>query len=81
MRSTGRLGTDRQVVHGNRHVGGCCHGVDMKVKPRPPSRSPRHIRRKKRTVVISPALKHENLLREREEEFNNYRNLVEARFT
>ena len=39
------------------------------------------MRKKKRTVVISPALKHENLIREREEEFTNYRNLVESRFT
>ena len=32
-------------------------------------------------VVLSPSRKHERLTAEREEEFANYRNLVEQRFT
>ena len=60
VKSTGRLGvTDKQHVRGNRHVGGCC-GPHHQAKPRPPaSRSPKGIRKKKRTVIVSPSLRHE----------------------
>ena len=78
-RSTGRLHT-HDKVHGNRHVGGHC-GHEHAKKPRPPSRSPPPKKIKKRTIVISPARRHEKLNAEREEEFANYRSLVEQRFT
>lgn len=76
-RSTGRLGgRELEKVHGNRHVGGCC-GHEKVMKPRPPSsRSPRH-KKKQRQIVISPSRRHEKLTAEREEEFSNYRSLVE----
>ena len=46
------------------------------------SRSPPPKKPKKRVqVVISPSRRHERLNAEREEEFANYRNLVEQRFT
>ena len=85
-RSTGRLHTKEiDRVHGNRHVGGCC-GHEPSQKPRPPgSRSPPRRLTKKRThnvpVVISPQRKFEQFKLEREEEFANYRGLVEQRFT
>ena len=83
-RSTGRLHNthrDRNTVHGNRHVGGGC-GHELPVKPRPPhtSRSPPRPKRKK-NIVISPSRKHERMLAEREDDYVNYRKLVEERFT
>lgn len=79
-RSTGRLARDHDKVHGNRHVGGCCGHDKQPSKPRPPSRSPRN-RKKVKQIVISPSRRHEKLTVEREEEFSNYRSLVEQRFT
>ena len=86
-RSTGRLNhRDTDRVLGNRHVGGCC-GHEKAAKPRPPhsSRSPPHKKPTKRRqqvqVVLSPSRKHQQMAQEREEEFANYRNLVEQRFT
>jgi len=79
-RSTGRITarvSDR--VHGNRHVGGCC-GHERDLKPRPISRSPPNKKQKKK-IVLSPSRRFERMTAEREDEFNNYRNLVEARFT
>ena len=79
-RSTGRLGgRELDRVHGNRHVGGCC-GHEKQLKPRPPSRSPRG-KKQKKTIVISPSRRYEKISAEREEEFANYRSLVEQRFT
>ena len=77
-RSTGRLGPARELdrVMGNRHVGGCCGG-DRSSKPRPPSsRSPPRTKKRK-YAVISPTRKFEKAAAEREEDFTNYRNLVE----
>lgn len=88
-RSTGRLhrGSNLGIhdeVKGNRHVGGCCgHDIEKPSKPRPPhsSRSPRHYRKKKKQVVISPSRKFEKANADREEEMDNYRKLVENRFS
>ena len=84
-RSTGRLHTKEQDrVLGNRHVGNAwCQSAWQ--KPRPPgSRSPpRRLTKRARNipVVISPQRKFEQFKLEREEEFANYRSLVEQRFT
>ena len=79
-RSTGRLHQrESEKVHGNRHVGGACGHTHDK-KPRPPhqrSTSPSGCKKKKKYVVLSPSRKHERMTAEREEEFTNYRNLVE----
>ena len=86
-RSTGRLHvSDRlmgshQQVHGNRHVGGCCHGSGLREKegiPAQRSKSPEQKKKKKKTkIVLSPSRKFAMHNEEREEEFKNYKNLVE----
>lgn len=80
---------DTNNVLGNRHVGGCCGGKLQQLKPHPPkddrSKSPPILkkRRKKPTPrdIESPSRRFAKANQEREEEFNNYRNLVEQRFT
>ena len=95
-RSTGRLHTSERIhnaserlhngsrVHGNRHVGGCCAGHGLHEKPHPHhqrSRSPTERKRKKKQSFLSPSRKYAKINEEREEEFRNYKGLVEQRFT
>ena len=72
-------------VHGNRHVGGCCAGHGLQEKPHPEhhrSRSPTdRKRKKKKQAFVSPSRKYAQMNEEREEEFRNYKALVEQRFT
>ena len=72
-------------MRGNRHVGGCCGGHGLKEKPHPEhqrSRSPTdRKRKKKKQAFVSPSRKYAQMNEEREEEFRNYKALVEQRFT
>ena len=72
-------------MRGNRHVGGCCGGHGLKEKPHPEhqrSRSPTDRKRKKKQAAfVSPSRKYAQMNEEREEEFRNYKGLVEQRFT
>ena len=79
---------DTSNVLGNRHVGGCCGGKLSHLKPHPPkderSRSPPQKKRKRKVTpkdIESPSRRYAKQSQHREEEFNNYRSIVEQRFT
>lgn len=77
------MAASKHQVHGNRHVGGCCGGKKHE-KPHPfenRSKSPPLSKRRKSgnrsNIVISPSRRFAETNQERDEEFRNYKQLVE----